>query len=60
MMKPFVIRKQGCGHYSIFKLTDISDISISYDFVVTEVAHLETFSDVLVLLNCGVMVNGEY
>lgn len=70
MLEQYYIRKQKCNHYSIFKVIDIYDIKATkknrllinslygkYDFAILEVAHLETFSDVLVLLNCGVVDN---
>jgi len=75
MLKPYLIRKEDCGHWVIFKVIDLITASsnelekainkygmlvINYDFVANEIAHLETFSDVLVLLNVGVMGDGKY
>jgi hypothetical protein len=75
VIKPYVIRKQECGHYSIFKVDDILNVPgpvlvqlynlygekfVSYDFCVREIAHLETFSDVLLLLNVSELAIGEY
>lgn len=73
-MKPFIIRKQNsCGHYSIFKVIDLSNLSpeelfyyydnfgensVFYDFIIIEIAHLETFGDILVFLNVRTTVNG--
>jgi hypothetical protein len=47
-MKEFTIRKKPvCGHWLIFKKHEYNDGCI----VFLEVAHCETFSDILVLIN---------
>ena len=50
-MDKFIVRKQNCGHWAIFFASEIFGIMVA-----TEIAHLETFSDVLVFINVGVMV----
>lgn len=55
MKDKFVVRKQKCGHWGIWFITDIFDM-----YAAAEIAHLETFGDVLVFLNVTEMANGEY
>jgi len=54
-MKPIIIRKADCGHWSIVQVIDTGD----YIFYRTA-AHVKSFSDVLLILNdeMEVIING--
>lgn len=45
-MKPIIIRRAACGHWKIFTCLEIDDIIYFHS-----IAHLDTFSDVLLLIN---------
>lgn len=53
MNNKFLIRRQDCGHWGIWFVADIFGLTTT-----AEIAHLETFSDVLLFLNVGVLTVG--